>query len=80
MKNTSLLLVILFCIFTLLTSCWFMPSDQSNNPSDAPGVHKCESECVTCGKCTDDDCVEEVCAQKCNGHINLPEIGVDDLK
>lgn len=31
--------------------------------------HVCESECPFCGKCTDADCTESVCAEKCEGHV-----------
>ena len=41
------------------------PNTSSQNP--APG-HTCESVCETCGKCTDSDCTETACADKCQGH------------
>ena len=31
-------------------------------------THKCESVCPECGKCTNEDCAESVCANKCEGH------------
>lgn len=31
-------------------------------------VHVCESVCPLCGKCTDEDCTDAVCADKCEGH------------
>ncbi len=36
--------------------------------SVTPPAHTCESVCPTCGKCTDEDCAETVCADKCPGH------------
>ena len=33
-----------------------------------PPAHECESICDECGKCTDTDCTENVCADKCQGH------------
>ena len=33
-----------------------------------PPAHECESICDECGKCTDTDCTESVCADKCQGH------------
>ena len=30
--------------------------------------HECESVCEECGKCTDAECTEDVCADKCAGH------------
>ena len=39
-----------------------------------PGItfeHKCESICVQCGKCTDTECTEAVCANnQCEGHVH----------
>ena len=31
-------------------------------------THKCESVCPECGKCTNEDCAESVCSDKCEGH------------
>lgn len=31
--------------------------------------HECESVCPLCGKCTDADCTESACAEKCQGHV-----------
>ena len=31
-------------------------------------AHECEHACDECGKCTDADCNETVCAEKCEGH------------
>ena len=70
-------------IFTalLITTMILMASSCfNNNPANDP-VHKCESCCSTCGKCTDKDCTEDACKDKCDGgHINLPDINVGDLK
>ena len=43
--------------------------------------HECESVCATCQKCTDKDCTEEVCAEKCQGHETVvhPEGVVDPV-
>jgi len=30
--------------------------------------HTCQNVCPTCGKCTNNDCTESVCADKCLGH------------
>ena len=35
-------------------------------------IHKCTSQCATCGKCTDLECTETVCAEKCAGHEEPP--------
>ena len=39
-------------------------------------AHECESVCATCGKCTDKDCTEDACADKCEGHESAPEVTV----
>ena len=36
-------------------------------PYVAP-AHSCEHKCEECGKCTDSECAESVCADKCQGH------------
>ncbi len=35
--------------------------------TDLTMVHKCNHVCIVCGKCTDADCKDPVCAQKCTG-------------
>ena len=49
----------------------FLGSFAACNPttsSDPTPTHTCESACETCGKCTDADCSETACADKCQGH------------
>ncbi len=62
MKNAKTLVAVLL-ILTLaisMTACgWLFPSQ-----------HKCESVCEECGKCTDADCTEEACIDKCPGHVS----------
>lgn len=31
--------------------------------------HECKSECPICGKCTDAECTEDACKDKCTGHV-----------
>ena len=33
-------------------------------------THECESKCAECGKCTDAECTEDACTDKCEGHSN----------
>ncbi len=47
-----------------LTSCDFI-----NGIVNPPAEHACESVCETCGKCTDAECNESACADKCEGHV-----------
>ena len=35
----------------------------------APEGHKCANVCPACEKCTNADCTEDVCAEKCEGHV-----------
>ena len=52
-------------------------------------THECESVCETCGKCTDAECEEDACTNKCNGHnttteptwvkTDLADIKADDI-
>lgn len=37
----------------------------------APTPHECKSVCTECGKCTNADCTDPACAEKCPGH-NAP--------
>ena len=50
----------------------------------APLAHVCESICKECGKCTDADCTETACADKCEGHevgeVTEIELTVDSLE
>ena len=45
----------------------------AGEPEVVEPAHTCESVCATCGKCTDADCTEEVCASKCEGHTTNPD-------
>ena len=36
--------------------------------------HTCESVCEECGKCTDAECTEAACADKCEGHEDAPVV------
>jgi hypothetical protein len=41
-------------------------------------IHECKCPCDECGKCTDAECAEDACAEKCQGHAPVdltPEIG-----
>ena len=53
----SLLMV---CMFTL-TAC---------NTNDTP--HRCSSKCSVCQLCTDEDCTDSACSNKCQGHTPAP--------
>ena len=42
--------------------------------------HECESKCEECGKCTDAECTEKVCAEKCEGHQASPDVPTEEGK
>ena len=44
-----------------------------------PTEHTCESVCGTCGKCTDAECNEDACADKCDGHNTTPTWTLTDI-
>ncbi len=59
MKKVLSLLLIILTILTV-TACGMI--DDVINP------HDCENVCAECGKCTNADCTEKTCADKCGGH------------
>ena len=54
------LLALAMALIVMMTSCELL--------DDILG-HKCEHVCEECGKCLDAECAEEVCAEKCPGHV-----------
>ncbi len=71
-----------------LAACTGEQTDQTTQPSSSsqnsqpgqsdptdpqPGQHVCQNVCPTCGKCTDANCTESVCADKCAGHAPAEE-------
>ena len=80
MKKTSKILTVIFCVLLIggLTAC--KSNHGHTTPAEQGGKHECEHQCSACGKCTDSACDEYACENKCEGHVNLPEVGVDDLK
>ena len=42
-------------------------------------THECESKCAECGKCTDAECTEDACADKCLGHSATPAWTLTDI-
>ncbi len=59
MKKTKLILAIILVLTMIFAfaACNF-------------ATHECENVCPTCGKCTNQDCAEEVCGDKCPGHAS----------
>ena len=72
MKLSKILTIIsvVLVLALAMTSCDFLTEE-----------HVCESVCETCGKCTDAECPEDICANKCEGHIEPgPGPGVDPVE
>ena len=63
-RKITTVLVLLFTIVIMLASCDLSAILGSNQTP----AHSCESWCLECGKCTDADCDEDICADKCQGH------------
>lgn len=65
MKKSFLKLFTVFMVVSVLlcslTAC-------VNEPTPTPSTHVCGHVCETCKKCTDANCTDEVCAEKCPGH------------
>ena len=55
-------------------------TEDVEEPTPEEPAHECEHVCETCHKCTDADCTESVCAEKCEGHETTeePEVAVRD--
>ena len=50
----------------------------SSGGTVTPPVHTCQSQCPTCGGCTDASCTESACATKCQGHQTTPPVVTPD--
>ena len=64
MKKFKFFAVILSLMVFLgsFTACDFLLSSQQPASSS---THTCESICQECGKCTNEECTDDVCAEKC---------------
>ncbi len=79
MKKTRLVLAVIlaFAMLFALAACSPDEPAQSNPSTDGkPDAHICKNVCATCGKCTNADCKESVCAEKCPGHTPSAETPV----
>ena len=73
MKNFKIIRAMAALSLTMFTSaalagCFLSPQNSSSTE------HVCESLCVICEKCTDLDCSEDVCLEKCLGHEGTENI------
>lgn len=60
MKRNSKLIIALALVLVLSLSCLSLIGCSKK--------HVCESKCEVCGKCTDLECNEKACSDKCQGH------------
>ena len=65
MKTMKKLLVLLVAC-SMVMGCLFSVACVEEK------VHECGHICTVCGKCTDTDCKDPVCKDKCAGHTNPP--------
>ena len=63
MKKILILVLAVALALGALTSCEDILSKIPGLGGEKP--HSCESWCMDCGKCTDMECKEEICAEKC---------------
>ena len=63
--NNYISVAAILLILVALTSIIFLPGCEQT-------AHACENVCAECGKCTDSQCAEDVCADKCAGHQVTP--------
>lgn len=63
MKKLLILLLVVVVALGALTSCEDILSKIPGLGGEKP--HSCESWCMDCGKCTDFECEEDICAEKC---------------
>ncbi len=73
MKKILAIVWMLSLALTLIcfASCNGQTPDTPGNDPDVPPTppaHTCESKCTTCGKCTDVECTDAACQEKCAGH------------
>ena len=53
---------------SVLLLCAFAGCNPATSSQESTPAHTCESVCETCGKCTDMDCTQDACAEKCPIH------------
>ncbi len=68
-RKITAILALLLTLVMIFTSCELL-----GGTGKLP-AHSCENWCIECGKCTDLDCTEDICSEKCDGHGAAPEQG-----
>ena len=59
-------------ILTFMVFLGLFAACDTTMSSQEPTVHTCQSVCEICEKCTDADCTEDACVEKCAGHEETP--------
>lgn len=68
-RKITAILALLLTLVMIFTGCELL-----GGTGKLP-AHSCENWCIECGKCTDLDCTEDICSEKCDGHGAAPEQG-----
>ena len=66
MKNFKKFIIL--AVGMILSVCLLCACVETNDGSQSEELHVCKHVCETCGKCTDIECKNEVCKDKCQGH------------
>lgn len=74
MKNKKFFSIAIVAILMIVCLFALVACVDNNNSDDPKGdEHVCESQCHVCGKCTNEDCTENACKDKCKGHEGLQD-------
>ncbi len=65
LKKIFVAILTALCIVGLFSAA---ACKEKPTPPDPPQQHTCTQVCPECGKCTDLECTEEECKDKCGGH------------
>lgn len=60
---------------TAITFSYTSGNTSGSGETPTPSLHECTSKCETCGKCTNKECQDPVCADKCPGHTTPEPTG-----
>ena len=66
-KKIIAIVVAAVAVVAIVLVSVLVPLNCNGEPA-SPETHVCEHKCEICGKCTDPDCDDPVCADKCPGH------------
>ena len=58
----------------------YTTTNTGNEGGSTEPAHACENVCGTCGKCTNIDCTEDACVDKCQGHKTASTVVLEITK